>query len=73
MHAKNLSSLESLSLACHLTGLLNTFLGLVTSFLLLLRGDIRHVPFGIYIFITGYAMVKISQKISGIIIAESSH
>ena len=63
-------TLESLSLFSHLCGLFSVFLGLVVSFVDLLNGDFKHIHMGIYIFIIGYAQVKISSKISDVIIRE---
>ncbi len=73
MHPQNSKALESLSLTCHLVGLINTFIGLSISFMLLIKKDFNHMHFGIYIFITGYAMVKIAQKISTVVTSEPAN
>ncbi|HPM08004.1 MAG TPA: hypothetical protein PLL60_04390, partial [Bacilli bacterium] len=56
----------------HFSGLFSVFLGMVVGFLDVMNGDMKHVQVGIYVFITGYALVKISSKISAILIDESS-
>lgn len=70
MKAENAKTLESLGLFCHLCGLFSVFLGLVVAFIDLLNGDFKHIHMGLYIFMTGYALVKISSKISQILMAE---
>lgn len=70
MQSQNVKALESLSLTCHLVGLINTFIGLSISFMLLIKQEFTQMHFGIYIFITGYAMVKIAQKISNVVTNE---
>lgn len=72
MKSENYNSLERLSLFCHFSGLFSVFLGMVVAFFDVMNGDIKHVQVGIYVFITGYALVKISSKISAILIDESS-
>jgi len=71
MRTENIQSLERLSLLCHFVGLFSVFLGMVVSFLDLMNGDVRHIQVGLYVFVTGYAFVKISAKIAAILLDES--
>jgi hypothetical protein len=72
MKTENINSFERLSLFCHISGLFSVFLGMAVAVLDLTNGDMRHVQVGIYVFITGYALVKISSKISAVLLDESS-
>lgn len=67
MKSKNIRALENLSLFCHLAGLGIIFSGVLIGLLSFWGGDYKHVQIGIFIFITGYAFVKISVKISTIL------
>ena len=71
MRTESIKSLESLNWYCHLGGLFSVFIGLVVSFMDLLKGDFSHIHVGIYIFFTGYALVKISAKLSKILADET--
>jgi hypothetical protein len=73
MKIENIKSLERLSLFCHFSGLFSVFIGLAVAFMDLLNRDVRHVQVGIYVFITGYALAKISAKISSILLSESQN
>ncbi len=72
MKSENIYPLEKLGLYCHLCGLFSVFLGLVVAFMDLMNSGLRHVPVGLYVFMTGYALVKISSKISEILISENA-
>ena len=67
MQARNVQSLERLSLFCHVGGLAIIFLGISVAGLNLMNGDKKHVQEGIFIFVTGYAFVKISSKVAAIL------
>ena len=71
MRPENEKSLERLSLLCHVCGLFSVFLGLVVAFIDLLNNDMRHIQIGIYVFFTGYALVKISSRISKVLFDEN--
>lgn len=73
MKTENLKSLESLSLFCHLSGLFTVFIGIVVIFMNALNSEWRYVQVGIYIFATGYASVKISSKISQVVVDETQN
>jgi len=70
MHRHNANALESLSWFCHLCGLFSVFIGMTVTLLNFLDKDFMHIQSGIYIFVTGYALVKISKKISNILNSE---
>lgn len=60
-------SLENLSLFCHFTGLFSVFIGLVMGFMTVMNADKRFLQMAIYIFFSGYANVKIANKIGDIV------
>ena len=70
MRTENIRSLERLSLLCHFVGLFSVFVGMIVALLDLKNGDMKHIQVGIYVFSTGYALVKVSAKISAILIDE---
>lgn len=70
MRIENKKSLESLSLYCHIGGLITIFLGMLTIGMDAVSQDWRHIQSGIYIFISGYALVKIASRISTVITNE---
>ena len=67
MQAKNAKELESLSFSCHVGGLIILFMGILVAGMNFMSGEAKHVQEGIFIFISGYALVKISTKISRIV------
>ena len=70
MDKKNANTLETLSTFSNIGGLFTIFIGLVVIFIDIMNGDIKHILVGIYIFFAGYAFVKISTKLSEILISE---
>jgi len=70
MRRENINTLERLSLFCHIAGLISVFMGLVVAFMELITGEINQTPVGLYVFITGYALVKISSKLAHIVYSE---
>ena len=70
MKSENIKALESLSWVCHLTGLFSVFIGLVVTFMDVLNNDITHIQVGIYVFVSGYAFVKIGKKLTNITFEE---
>jgi len=67
---KNIVEMDRLSLFCHICGLFTIFLGMLVIFIDFLNEDFQHIQVGIFIFVTGYAFVKISTKISNILFEE---
>ena len=67
MKQKNIRMLENLSLFCHVGGIINVFLGILIAAMNFSNNQLGHVQSGIFIFLTGYALVKISTKLSYII------
>lgn len=72
MKFENVKSLESLSLFCHYCGIFTVFIGIVVGFMDMLKGDFGHIQVGIFLFAVGYALVKISSRISEILLSEGS-
>lgn len=67
MKRPNYNSLENLSLFSYFAGLITMFLGVVVIVMDILQGYFDHIQVGIFIFAIGYALVKISQRITGIL------
>lgn len=70
MKMENARSLEKLSLFCHICGLFSVFIGLAMAFMDLLNGDTKRIQMDLYIFFTGYALVKIASRLAEIVINE---
>ena len=70
MKHENTKSLESLSLFCHYCGMFSIFIGLVITFMDVLNGDFGHIQVGIFLFAVGYALVKISARLTEILVSE---
>ena len=70
MQQKNRQTLESLSWFCHLCGIFSVFIGLSVSLMNLLNKDFSHMQASLYILATGYALVKISSRLSSILMSE---
>ena len=64
MKLENMQELEKLGLFCYYCGIIPIFLGILVIFVDLLNENIPHIIVGIFMFISGYAFVKISTKIS---------
>ena len=72
MKTDNAKSLESLSLFCHYCGVFSVFIGVVVAFMDLLNGDFGHIQIGIFLFAVGYALTKISSRITQILLSEGN-
>ena len=70
MKEENLKLLENLSKTAYWGGLLPIFLGVLVAFVGGIQKDALYILVGIFIFVTGYAYVKISQKIAKVIDSE---
>lgn len=70
MKQENIKILENLSLFCHFSGIITVFLGLVVILMDLSNKDFGHIQIGFFVFVSGYAFVKISSKISGVLHSE---
>jgi len=70
MEPDHFRSLESLSFYCHFCGVLPTFLGILIIFIDVVNQAYDHLPVGLFMFTTGYAQVKISEKIDTILRVE---
>ena len=66
----NLKALESLSLFCHMGGLFSVIIGIVVIFIDLFNKQYYDLQIGIFIMATGYAFVKIANKITFVVIDE---
>ena len=73
MKSENVKTLESLSLFCHLSGIITVFLGIVVILMDLVNSDFKHIQAGFFILVTGYAFVKIAAKLSGVYQSEQTH
>ena len=67
MEMRDKISLENLSLFCHFAGLFSVFIGLVLAFMTVMNEDKRFFQVALYIFFSGYANVKIANKIGDIV------
>jgi len=70
MTHENFRTLEKLSLFCHFSGIITVFLGGVIILMDLGNGDFKHIQTGFFILAIGYALVKISSKISSVLFDE---
>ena len=70
MKVENTNSLEKLSLMCHISGLFSVFVGVLVIAIDFYNGNFMHIQVGFYVFLTGYANVKISKKLSDIMYSE---
>ena len=70
MEQKNVKILENLSLFCHFSGIITVFLGLVIILMDLSNKDFGHIQIGFFVLAVGYAFVKISASISGVLRSE---
>ena len=71
MLAQNIKALERLGLFCHISGLCSVFIGMMVCVLDLLNKDFAHIQVGFYVFISGYAFVKIAKRLAAIVLIES--
>ena len=56
-------SLQNLAKTCNLTGITSVFIGAVVFYLDYMNRDYFHATAGVFIFIVGYANVKIANKL----------
>ena len=70
MKAENIKTMESLSLFCHVSGIITVFLGIIIILMDLVNNDFGHIQVGFFILITGYAFVKISSQLSAVLFSE---
>jgi len=70
MQQKNRQTLESLSWFCHLCGMFSVFIGLAVTLMNLMNKNFSNMQTSLYILATGYALVKISAKLSDILNSE---
>lgn len=70
MRPENIKTLESLSLFCHVSGIITVFLGIIVILMDLANNDFDHIQVGFFILITGYAFVKISSRLSAMLFSE---
>lgn len=70
MRAENRVSLERLSTICDICGFFSVLIGFIIIVIDLLEKNFMHVQVGIYVFVTGYGMVKTSHRIARVLITE---
>lgn len=73
MKMYNVRALESLSLFCHVCGLISILIGITVIAMDVMNKDFNKIQTGIFIFITGYSFTKISAKLSVIILDEKRY
>ena len=73
MKPKNTQSLESLSLYCHIGGLVSIGIAIFVIFMDIMAGHFGHIQTGIFICSIGYTLAKISSKITAILQDEKEH
>jgi len=67
MKQQNVNALEQLSLFSHFGGTFTVYMGIITILLNLLSDNVSNIVVGVYILAVGYALVKISAKISSVL------
>ena len=72
MKEKNVQALENLSLFCHFSGVITLFIGAIIISLEFFSRGIAFIQAGLYVLATGYALVKISERISNILLSEKN-
>lgn len=70
MRPGNIKTLESLSLFCHVSGIITVFLGVIVILMDLANNDFGHIQVGFFMLITGYAFMKISSQLSAVLFSE---
>jgi uncharacterized membrane protein HdeD (DUF308 family) len=70
MKPENIKILESLSLFCHVSGIITVFLGVIIILMDLANNDFSHIQVGFFVLVTGYALVKISSQLSAVLYSE---
>ena len=70
MDEESIKALENLSLYCYYCGIIPIFLGILIIFVDVMNNNIPHILVGLFIFISGYAFVKISAVLTKILIIE---
>jgi len=70
MRIENRLSLERLSTICDICGLFSVLIGFVIIVLDLLEHNYFHIQIGIYVFVSGYGMVKTSHRIVQVLLSE---
>jgi len=64
---ENVKTVETLSLFCHVSGIITVFLGIVVILMDLVNNDFNHIQIGFFILAVGYAFVKISSQLSAVL------
>jgi len=59
----NVDSLARLSKVCYRSGILPVFLGILVGFVGVINKDSQTIVVGLFVFIVGYALIKISSHI----------
>jgi xanthine/uracil permease len=71
MKERNVKALENLNLCCQVCGVVVLFMGIMIILLDLLNREFTHLMIGLFMVAIGYALTKISSKISAIILDEN--
>jgi uncharacterized membrane protein HdeD (DUF308 family) len=70
MKDRNVKSLESLAKTCKNGGVLPVFLGILVLFVGVINKAVMTMLAGLFIFIVGYAFVKIAGRLNGVLQTE---
>ena len=72
MKEENVKALESLSKTAYRSGILPVFLGILILFIGVVNKETSTTLTGLFVFIVGYAFIKISSKISNVLKSEKN-
>jgi len=70
MQAENRVALERLSTICDICGFFSILIGFIIIVLDLLENNYFHLQVGIYVFVSGYGMVKTSHQLARVLVTE---
>ncbi|MBF0522809.1 MAG: hypothetical protein HQL24_07120 [Candidatus Omnitrophica bacterium] len=71
MKESNVQDLTNLSKTCYRSGILPIFLGLLVIFVDIIFKQVAEIPAGLLVFVLGYVLVKIAQKINKVLESET--
>jgi len=67
MKDENLNALETLSKTAYRSGMLPIFLGILIGFIGIINKSTQDILTGLFVFVVGYALIKIAKKISQVV------
>jgi len=72
MKEENSKALENLSKTASRSGILPIFLGILIGFIGIINNNTQDILTGLFVFVVGYAFIKIASKITQVVKDESS-